>query len=142
VHSDPVSEKGSETMNNTTNTKKTGAFICFSCLKESTDPKICSNCGEKIEEITLENSFFLPPKKISYSVLLSSISESEIIQAIKSVENNFSQTFKYEKTNNRLKIESTDIALKKLTEQIESMKDISQPDVFSRFIEINNANNS
>ncbi|WP_157753865.1 hypothetical protein [Lysobacter capsici] len=129
-------------MNNTINTKKTDAFICFTCLKESTDPKICSNCGEKIEEITLENSFFLPPQKMIYSILLSSISESQIIQAIKFVENNFSQTFKYEKTNNRLKIESTDIALAKLAKQIESMKSISEPDAFSRFIEINNANNS
>lgn len=36
-------------------------YVCFSCLKESTNSKVCSHCGVEIEELDMSASQFVPP---------------------------------------------------------------------------------
>lgn len=36
-------------------------YQCYSCLRESTDPLNCTNCGASIEELDLTNAMFIPP---------------------------------------------------------------------------------
>ncbi|WP_236211299.1 hypothetical protein [Metapseudomonas otitidis] len=36
-------------------------YQCYSCLRESTDPIRCTNCGALIEELDLAGAMFIPP---------------------------------------------------------------------------------
>ncbi|MDH5803367.1 MAG: hypothetical protein OEZ68_21445 [Gammaproteobacteria bacterium] len=50
-------------------------YVCFTCLQESDDSKICTYCGAEIETVDFEKATVIPPKPGSVMIDLSKFNE-------------------------------------------------------------------
>lgn len=102
-------------------------YQCYSCLRESTDPLNCTNCGAPIEELDLTNAMFIPPIR-GYVVVEGFDQEAlEVVRRIASeVANAFYHNFYISEVAGKLLVKCNDysasLLIPRLEEELSSRK--------------------
>lgn len=100
------------------------SHTCFTCLQESSDPHVCSNCGAAIETIDLEKSVILPP--IAGYVELNSSEDSSLIakavnDTIEKLKHKYHDDYAVTDNNGKIAIECSDLASERLMPELSLM---------------------
>jgi hypothetical protein len=107
----------------------TTSYTCFVCLLGSTDPKICTNCGAKIEAIDVENIVVTPPRWGEYLIHKEFFSPELVTQAVNDVTSTWYQNFQVLTKSPYKVIRSNERAYVKLMESLAKSKKIPIDDI-------------
>ncbi|MCO7227588.1 hypothetical protein [Pleionea sp. CnH1-48] len=101
---------------------KNESNLCFVCLQESLDPKVCSHCGAEIDTVINDEFQFQPPQLVRVTVDLSRVktfSREELMKEIENVEVTYKDNFKVKEYLNIVEIECNSLAEERLVNQLE-----------------------
>lgn len=93
-------------------------YVCFSCLKESTDPGVCSQCGAKIDHFDLTSSKFIPPVKGVVKIKKTERSEKVVKDVVEDLEKEYHDEFVVNVSSKAISVECNDVAGERLVESI------------------------
>ena len=100
---------------------KNDSNLCFVCLQESTDPKVCSHCGAEISTSIGEEFQFEPPKKVRLKFNFKQInlfSKGDLIKAIEDIKVTYKNNFEIKDSYNSIEVECNDLAEERLINQL------------------------
>ncbi len=90
-------------------------YTCFTCLKESTDSRVCTHCGARIESIDLDNAIFSAPISGAISCKFESGLELQNIKStIKDLEEKYHDTFDLFLEGDEVTVKCNDVAGERL----------------------------
>jgi hypothetical protein len=91
-------------------------YVCYTCLWESVDPDVCTNCGAKIERVDVESIIVTPPKWGQYCVPIEMFAEETTLAAVRETIANRFKNFKTVQTSSHVEIVSNERAYDDLME--------------------------
>lgn len=112
-------------MENRENSLRKEQYICFSCLRNSTEQDRCSNCGAEIGDFNIENAVLEVPKYGKFVVVFAQFPEFKIREAIAYATNNYFQSFSVVVGNSFLEVSANEIAFGKFIEALSRVQGVA-----------------
>ena len=98
------------------NIDKPTLYTCFSCLHDSEDPLVCTNCGATIGQFDPDATSFSPPKHGKYFAHLAIAPKEKVRFALEQVRKIYFQSFDAQEASEGVVVRSNIIAYKKFIE--------------------------
>lgn len=96
------------------NHKPDKTYVCFTCLHESDNPQICSNCGAAIEHLDASSAEFLPPVMGFVEVRLNEETRQLIEDVVGAISDKYHDNFVVRFGPKTIIVECNDIAAGRL----------------------------
>ncbi|MET0029779.1 MAG: hypothetical protein ABW101_19265 [Candidatus Thiodiazotropha sp.] len=97
-------------------------YVCFTCLRESDNPDVCSNCGANIEELDLTAAQFIPPQNGFVSISKEVEADGAIMRlgekSIEHISGLYHDVFELINDSEVIKVNCNDIAGALLVEEL------------------------
>lgn len=99
-------------------TSREKKYVCFSCLKESIDPQICSHCGSSIENFDFSSSRFIPPVKGIVKIKKAEGVERMVRDVVMDLYEKYHDDFIVDVSSQVISVECNDVAGQRLVKYI------------------------
>lgn len=100
------------------NHKPDRTYVCFTCLHESNNPQICSNCGAAIEHLDSSSAEFLPPVMGFVEVRLNEETRRLVEDLVGAIGDKYHDNFVVRSGSDNIIVECNDIAAGRLVDAL------------------------